>query len=523
MKYDPYLGRVISEKFRIIDFIGQGGMGTVYLAEHETLPRRFAIKILKSEFLENDDFVERFRREAIAASRVVHPNIVYITDFGRLEEGNFYIVMEYLEGEGIDSLLETHGKIPLSRAIPILIQISDALDHSHAMGIVHRDLKAENILLCTERGKKDVVKLLDFGIARLMLPSFSNTRITHHGQVFGTPEYMSPEQASDKPIDGRSDLYSLGVLAYELVVGVPPFYDDDPTEILQAHLNTKPIAPSSRVPELNLPKLFDGLVLKCLAKNPEDRFQAAGLLKTELIRVLNLLTRMASTLVTGEPALASSSGIQVSEQEKMGQAFVGKTVVDLRHDYHSVLKELFFSFLSESIIESHYSQFLDELTKLETEISGLNSNISFKEQEFEKIRYDFGNKETNLKYAHLDLVQEYKNYELSHDKSKDSDVTYLKDLSYQISMLKERIAQVSAAKKDRIISLNKELGMFRTSVEEREREISTHYAQMQFIINGIEASYGELVNLKYGVLFEKMGHLKRALEMVIRNAGSIQK
>ena len=527
MKYDPYLGRIIANKFRIIDFIGQGGMGAVYLAEHETLPRRFAIKILKSEYLENENFVERFRREAIAASRIVHPNIVYITDFGRLEEGNFYIVMEYLEGQGLDSILEIHGKIPLSRALPILVQVADALDHAHAMGVVHRDLKAENVLLTRERGKKDVVKLLDFGIARMLLPSFSRTRITLHGQVFGTPEYMSPEQASDSPIDGRSDIYAVGILAYELLTGNPPFYHDDPTEILHSHLYDTPLAPSTKMPEQPIPKLLDGLILRCLAKDPDERFQTGAKLKSELLRVRNMLTRMASDLVIQKAAGETSPAdakmpeeLEVLEESSVSVA--GRSILDLRDDLHGTIKELLFAFIGDSVIDTENSHFLDELISLESESAGLTSNITYKEQEFESIREQYGVQEANLRYAHLDLQQEYASFVSSHQEPTEAQQQYIRDLEFQVNTIKARLEQISKQKRDAIVSLNKDLTGFRKVVEERELEISHHYAQMQGIIDATRKERHDQLTLKYGVLLGKYDHLKEILETVRRKAGSME-
>ncbi|MGM0596990.1 MAG: serine/threonine protein kinase [Myxococcota bacterium] len=509
MEYDPLLGRIISERYRIIDYIGEGGMGVVYLAEHETLPRRYAIKILKSEYLENGNFVERFRREAIAASRVVHPGIVYITDFGQIKEGNYYIVMEYLEGEGLDSLLESQGKIPLSRAVNVLIQVADALDHAHKAGVVHRDLKAENVLLTREMGRKDVVKLLDFGIARLLLPSCTNTRITEHGQVFGTPEYMSPEQASDQTIDGRSDIYSLGVLAYELVTGMPPFYHEDPTETLQAHISQKPQAPSIKMPDQVIPKIFDGVVLKCLAKKPEARFQTARKLKTELIRVRNVISSMASKLVEPTPALLESQEKESLEFSEVENFIKDKSVLEIRNEYHQTLKEIFLKFLNRKIISEPASKILNDLIQYESEIAGLNSTIAFKEQLFEDIRFEFGQKIEKLKYAIMDLSHEHSNY-LENNPEEKRDEEYVKDLEFQIKTLKEKFSYVEAEKKDKIVNLNQELTKYRESVEIREQEAANLYASMDYKIEkiidnidledaGISSTYEKLQHLKFGL------------------------
>ena len=180
-------GQVVAGRFRIEEVIGEGGMGMVYLARHLTLRRPVAIKVLKGNYGADETFVERFRREAIAASQVVHPNVVSITDFGQLDDGAFYIVMEYLQGVGLDQVLDSGGAQPLTRVMNILIQLADALETSASAGVVHRDLKPENVMLCAIRGRKDVVKLVDFGIAKLLSPEYRNKRTTLSGQISSGP------------------------------------------------------------------------------------------------------------------------------------------------------------------------------------------------------------------------------------------------------------------------------------------------------------------------------------------------
>ncbi|MFH1130112.1 MAG: serine/threonine-protein kinase, partial [Pseudomonadota bacterium] len=169
---EDMIGASVGGRLEIVRVLGQGGMGTVYEAKHKTLPRKFAVKILHEDLAGERD-VERFRREAIASARLDHPNIIYITDFGQLENGSLYLVMEFLEGIGLDEVLSRQFRLPMTRALPILAQVADGLDHAHYMKVVHRDLKPENIQLSEVRGRKDVVKIFDFGIAKLQMPEFS--------------------------------------------------------------------------------------------------------------------------------------------------------------------------------------------------------------------------------------------------------------------------------------------------------------------------------------------------------------
>ncbi|MDY0004195.1 MAG: serine/threonine-protein kinase, partial [Polyangia bacterium] len=289
-------GQVVAGRFRIESVIGEGGMGMVYLARHLTLRRQVAIKVLKGDYDSDEAFVERFRREAVAASQVAHPNVVAIMDFGQLEDGALYIVMEYLEGVGLDQVLDASGAQPLSRVLSIMIQLADAMDTSAAAGVVHRDLKPENVMLCDVRGRRDVVKLVDFGIAKLLSPEHRGKRSTLSGQIFGTPEYISPEGAMDLEVDGRSDIYSLGVLAFELATGDVPFVGEG-SEVLRMQVQKPPPTPSSRMPRRLIPPAFDGIVLRCLAKRPEERYQTAAAFCRDLLKLRGQLAGMAVNLL----------------------------------------------------------------------------------------------------------------------------------------------------------------------------------------------------------------------------------
>ena len=517
-KRDPWIGKTVAGRFRIIDFIGKGGMGTVYLAEHETLPRRFAIKILKTEYLTNELFVERFRREAIASSRVVHPNVVYITDFGRLPEGNFYIVMEFLEGTGLDSLLEAQGRIPLTRALPILIQLADALDHAHKMGVVHRDLKAENVLLVEERNRVDVVKILDFGIARLLVPDCTNSRITSHGQVFGTPEYMSPEQASDKNLDGRSDIYSLGVLAFELVTGQPPFLSPNPADVLHAHLSQMPPPPSSMVPDFHVPRIFDGVVLKCLAKKPTERYTTGGEVRIDLMRVQTALLNMASqaariprTPENLEPVMSLPRTTDPTAEHKV------RSESELREDYHSTLVELTLRLVESGLLGLEFSHAVDEIQQISNEVSSFSAVTAVKEREFEQIRMEYTIKEKNLRYAIMDLTQEIK--QLSQHTATLERISQKNDLLNQVDSLKARLSVIQVEKRDKIIQLNRELEQVRKLHEEREQKSAQNYGMLIAGVEQLRTDDDRSASLLFGTLFEKLDRLRDNLDRR-RQAGS---
>ena len=277
---DQFIGReILGGQFQVLEKIGTGGMGSVYKASQPAMNRMVAIKILHPKLANRKDLTSRFRREARAMSQLSHPNTVKVFMYGELEEdGSLYIVMEMLEGRNLNQTVRKDGPIPSDRAIPILIQVCGALQEAHDLGIVHRDLKPENIFLSRQGGINDYPKVLDFGLAKVterqMQPG--SIILTQEGMVFGTPEFMSPEQAQGKTLDARSDIYSLAVILYEVLTGKLPFSAKTPMEYIQKHV-TEPIIPlSERVADKQFPKELDVVMAKALSKKPEQRYQTAA-------------------------------------------------------------------------------------------------------------------------------------------------------------------------------------------------------------------------------------------------------
>ena len=277
---DPFIGReILGGQFQIVEKIGTGGMGSVYKASQPAMNRMVAIKILHPKLAGRKDLTSRFRREARAMSQLTHPNTVKVFMYGELEEdGSLYIVMELLEGRNLNQTVRKEGAMPPERAIPVLIQVCGALQEAHDLGIVHRDLKPENIFLSRQGGILDYPKVLDFGLAKVterqMQPG--SLILTQEGMVFGTPEFMSPEQAQGKTLDARSDIYSLAVILYELLTAKLPFSARTPMEYIQKHV-MEPIIPlGQRIPELKFARGLELVLEKALAKRPEDRYQSAG-------------------------------------------------------------------------------------------------------------------------------------------------------------------------------------------------------------------------------------------------------
>jgi eukaryotic-like serine/threonine-protein kinase len=280
------LGTVVDGRYRIDELIGEGGMGKVYLAEHIEIGKRVAVKVLHPSYSRMPELVERFRREARAASKIGHPNIVDVTDSGTTRDGSVYFVMEYLEGVELGSVIERDRSIDVARALRIATQICRALSAAHSVGVIHRDLKPENVFLITRDNTSDFVKVLDFGIAKTAeAEAAQKQRLTSPGMAMGTPEYMAPEQAAGRPADARCDVYSLAAILYEMLTGEPPYSGDNFMEILTKKATLDPVPPNQLRPEL--PEPVSRLVLSAMARNPDLRPPSMDAFEYELNKCLS--------------------------------------------------------------------------------------------------------------------------------------------------------------------------------------------------------------------------------------------
>jgi serine/threonine-protein kinase len=264
------LPAVLEGRYRLLSPLGAGGMGVVYLAEHLGLRKSVAVKLLRGELSRDPTFTRRFEQEAIAASQIGHEHIVNVTDLGRTPSGELFYVMELLEGESLGALLLREHFLPLWRAVPILTQVCRALEAAHARGIVHRDVKPQNVMLLQRQGQADFVKVVDFGISKVMQGQ-PGSGLTEAGAILGTANYMAPEQAAGGTVDARADVYALGVLTYEVCTGSLPFRGDNTFTTMLQHLEATADPPSRRRPDLGLPPELDALVLSALAKDPAAR------------------------------------------------------------------------------------------------------------------------------------------------------------------------------------------------------------------------------------------------------------
>ncbi|MBX9770453.1 MAG: protein kinase [Candidatus Obscuribacterales bacterium] len=286
---DPLIGKTFAEKYEILTLLGEGGMCKVYKARHKFMKRIVAVKLLHESTMKDPQAKARFQKEAEAASALNHHNVVTVHDFGFTPSGQAFFVMDCLEGKTLEEIIEytaaTGEKLTLPRAIDLFAQACDGLDHAHRKGIVHRDIKPSNLVVIKQEDGSDVVKIVDFGIAKVLSSpegEKNQQQLTQAGEIFGTPAYMSPEQCNGQALDGRSDLYSFACLMYETLAGTPPHVGDTFINTIVKHINDKPKSFTETAPSANVPIHIESVVLKCLEKDPKDRYASAVELKQAL-------------------------------------------------------------------------------------------------------------------------------------------------------------------------------------------------------------------------------------------------
>lgn len=315
------IGKTIAGRYEILQKLGEGGMGVVYKAMQTSVERIVALKILHPHMTGNEEALKRFQREAKTTSKLRQANAIHIYDFG-VEGSLSFLVMEYIEGESLDDVIRKSGALELPRVANIVRQVCYALAEAHDLGIVHRDLKPSNIYLSRKRDGSEEVKVLDFGIAKVVGEQQGMTRLTQTGMIIGTPQYMSPEQVEGLPLDHRSDVYSLGIIMYELLTGETPFQADTPFQLLMKHVKEKPVPPRKFRPNLAIPEAVEKIVLKALEKEPGKRFQSISELQQSLEAAVG-----APQTKTGRLSKSLIPKTEVSIDKTAVAAGIGKTEV----------------------------------------------------------------------------------------------------------------------------------------------------------------------------------------------------
>ena len=303
---DPLIGRTIAGDFKIEALVGEGAMGRVYKAQHLTLKKQVALKVLRSSLVSDSTVVKRFEREAQAASRLNHPNCISIFGFGQEDNGELlWMAMEFINGRDLGTIIAEDAPLATSRIVHIIAQVCDALDEAHSANVIHRDLKPANIVCFDHRRGTDFVKVLDFGIAKITDPGADYQPLTRDGIVCGTPAYMSPEQVQGFALDARSDLFSLGIILYQTCTGMLPFHAESAVEVATKIVIEEPKPSSAARPEWSYPAELEAIIAKLLQKKPDDRYANAHTVKQALLACIETLrARQDASLEMGPDEVA---------------------------------------------------------------------------------------------------------------------------------------------------------------------------------------------------------------------------
>src|SRR5712691_3589082 len=304
---DPLLGRVINDRYKIIEQIGHGGMGRVYRALQAPLDRVVALKVLGAGHDRDPNFYKRFFLEASVTAKLTHPNTITLYDYGRTQDGIFFIAMEYIAGRTLSQAMQQEGPLSQDRVVHIAQQICRSLREAHALGIIHRDLKPANVMLLRQHDDQDFVKVLDFGLVKFFSGDNPEGEITNAGTFMGSPHYIAPEQARNQGPDQRCDIYSLGVLLYQMLTGKVPFTAPNPVDIILKHLHEAPVPPRELRPDLKTDPQLEAILLRCMAKERAERFQSMDELLAALKAVRQQLTGTAGPSTPSDALLAVST------------------------------------------------------------------------------------------------------------------------------------------------------------------------------------------------------------------------
>jgi hypothetical protein len=379
------IGTILHDRWRILSELGRGGMGEVYLAEDVVSGRKEALKIMKAHLASDPHFVSRFRREARAINRLRHPNIVAVYDFGQLPDQRFFMSMEYANGQSVYQLLKRDERFDIPRALWVLGQLVYAVHHAHSRGVVHRDLKPDNLLLC---GEDETLKVLDFGVAKIVAADHSDSVVLSSANlVYGTPKYMSPERASGVGNDPRTDLYSIGCIAFELVAGGPPF-TGTPNDVIKAHIQQPPPVPSAWRPTLGIPPELDAVILKCLAKRVMDRWQSAADLYAALQKIPGYPQAKSPPRRKFVPVERVPAHLPASDSDTGGYGHV-----------RGALRQLAEALLDQGSNDTRLVTGVAYLRDHEQTLAGLEAAQDALEHEAAAIRETIGDREVSLRFA----------------------------------------------------------------------------------------------------------------------------
>lgn len=486
----------LNQVLTIAKRIGRGRLGVVYAAVHTVLARRFAVKVLRPSLTRTEATQSRLRHMIREASQVEHPNIVSLVDFGQLADKRFYITMDFVRGIQLSKVFERDGRLAVERALPLLIQLSDALAAAHRLRVVHGDIKPTNLMLLDDTAESsEFLRVLDFRISSALGGPPQDDDPTAHLRSYGGVDYLSPEQIAGRSWDGRADIYGFGCLAYRMLTGQPPFVGE-PVDVMQAHKSRDPVPPSRRSGVEDIPSELDAILLRCLEKKPTDRFKSMEEVSWELTAMLpeQQPSPFEEEEVTGRwhiPDL-SDAGEEVEEP-------LPESPARLRRLFYDTILELSEHIAEEEVAGAEMQEQLAALKQVREEASTLAAQVELAENRFEDIRRELRERESTLRYAIIDLNLA-KSDALDPKRAKGGQ--RLQDLEFQIAELENSLAELERQRRERFAALNAELKQTRDRLKAMEHEMAVHYRRL----------YAELDEVRTAIITQESRSLYRRLE-----------
>ncbi len=489
------IGTELAGRYRVLERIGEGAMGEVYLVEHRHLGRREALKILHATHAKAPELLSRFRREARATNRLQHPNIVAVYDFGQLPDGKFFLTTEYADGETVDARMARVGRFSPTGARDMLAQVADAIDHAHARGVIHRDLKPDNMVLVPRRGGQgEIVKVLDFGIAKIIAPDYADSlRSTNPSDVLGTPPYMSPEQVHGNGTDPRIDIYAVGCVAYELLAGVPPF-DGDWIDIMQAHVATEPPRICDRRPDVTLE--LQEVILKCLEKDPGKRFQTGKEIRAALDRV-------PDTQDDASPPQQQARPAGPSNRISTGASTVQLTSKDVESTFQATLRRVAEALIDRGCRDFRLTVATAEITSVDSELERIRGEVAELQRRIDAVEQRGREFESSLRFAMGEL-------RFTTQQAQRNDEPVSEEVEHELAKLDQRLRQVNDETEANIEQLTNRATQLLADNTVREAERRQRYAALDQLLEDLAAGFMNDGNVKQ--LVANLTRLRARLE-----------
>ncbi|MCC6746359.1 MAG: protein kinase [Deltaproteobacteria bacterium] len=465
----------LEQRLTLTKRLGSGRLGVVYAAVHSVLARRFAVKVLRPALTKDDAAQRRLRHMVRDASMVEHPSVVSLVDYGQLPDGRAYLTMDFVRGIQLTKALERDGRFPLPRAIPILVQLADALEAAHRLRVLHGDLKPNNILLVEQARGVELVRVHDF----LLVPALAGP--THADDplaqltFYGSFDYLSPEQLSGGMVDGRADIYAFGAVAYRVLVGEPPFVGD-PEEVMLAHRSRDPVPPSRRSGGEDLPGAIDAIILRCLEKDPGDRYKTVEEAKRDLQA---LLPREESLPFDDEVTGRWEVPPELAQMEEP----LPESAARLRRLFYDTIVELAELVVSQGAVSDEIASAVEAIKRDREDATALAAQGELTENRFEDIRRELRERESALRYAIIDLNL-LRNDQLERGLG-EADV---RDLDFQLAELERSLAALERQRRERFAALNLELQGYRDRLKAKEQQLAVHYRRLYAELDDVQGA-----------------------------------